>query len=332
MMNPAYRLLVLLAIAAAVACGTYPSAAARDQAPLSERAPAADVAGVVAPVPPDAADLTPAPELALAPAEQDDPAASEHPFADRALAVVRVLAEDIGSRPAGSEAERRAATYLAGELGAMGYTVDVPSFRYSGRTSSGTTQNVVAVNPAEDPSAPLVVIGAHYDSVPQGPGANDNGSGTATMVEVARELMRSPVPNVAVRYVAFGAEEVGLHGSAEYVRQLSQADRGRLKVAISVDMMAVGDRPAFGGSQPWVADAMARAASQGYRPADLSSELRRLSDHASFLDAGLPAVMFHWVDDPFYHTRMDVSPNVQWWSLELMGAIAIELTRLAALR
>jgi len=152
------------------------------------------------------------------------------------------------------------------------------------------------------------------------------------MVEIARELMRSPVPNVAVRYVAFGAEEVGLHGSAEYVHQLSQADRGRLKVAISVDMMAVGDRPAFGGSQPWVADAMARAASQGYRPADLSSELRRLSDHASFLDAGLPAVMFHWVDDPFYHTRMDVSPNVQWWSLELMGAIAIELTRLAALR
>ena len=97
-------------------------------------------------------------------------------------------------------------------------------------------------------------------------------------------------------------------------------------------MMAVGDDPAFAGSEPWVGDAMARAASQGYQPMNLSRQLRRLSDHASFLDADLPAIMFHWVDDPFYHTRLDISSNVQARSLDLMGAIAIELVRLAALR
>ena len=55
-----------------------------------------------------------------------------------------------------------------------------------------------------------------------------------------------------------------------------------------------------------------------------------MSDHASFLDAGLPAIMFHWVDDPYYHTALDISANVQPYSMDLMGAIAIGLVRVAA--
>jgi Zn-dependent M28 family amino/carboxypeptidase len=243
---------------------------------------------------------------------------------------VRVLAEDIGSRPAGSSAERQAAAYLADAFASMGYAVDVLRFDYSARAGSGSSQNVEARSLPEDPGTPLVIIGAHYDSVPAGPGANDNGSGSATIVEVARELAASPVPNVTVRYVAFGAEEIGLLGSAEYARKLSASDRQRLKVMMSLDMLAVGDQPAFGGSEPWLSEALARAASQGYRPVNGSNALRRMSDHGSFLDAGLPAIMFHWVDDPFYHTRFDVSENVQVPAMDLMGAIAIELVRVAA--
>jgi hypothetical protein len=268
----------------------------------------------------------------LIPARQEGSNAPEPPFGERALATVHALADEIGSRPAGTDAERQAASYLATQLETAGYAVDVEPFDYRVTAGSGTSQNVVAQSPAEDPTAPLVVIGAHYDSVPQGPGANDNGSGTATMIELARELAHSPVPNVAVRYVAFGAEEIGLLGSKDYVGRLSGDDRRRFRVAISIDMMAVGDHPAFGGSEPWVSDAMARAASQGYQPQNMSVSLSRLSDHASFIDAGLPAIMFHWVDDPFYHTNLDISPNVQPWSLDLMGGIAIELVRLAALR
>jgi len=256
---------------------------------------------------------------------------AEPSLSERAMEVVHALADDIGSRPAGTEAERRAASYLAEGFAALGYTVEVVPFRYSSaRGGSGTSQNVVATGPAEDPRLPLVVIGGHYDSVPMGPGANDNASGTGTTLAVARELARYPITGVAVRYVAFGAEEVGLFGSKDYVDKLSRADRDRLQVAISIDMMAVGQQPAFGGSEPWVSESMARAASQGYRPMNLSGFLRRMSDHASFLDAGLPAIMFHWVEDPFYHTALDVSANVQPASLELMGAIAIELVRVAA--
>ncbi|MEA2638760.1 MAG: hypothetical protein QOF51_154 [Chloroflexota bacterium] len=276
------------------------------------------------------------PQRALAPVQvaasvqtsaQENQPADPAPFAERALAVDRMLAETIGIRPAGSDAERRAAAYLSDELSGMGYAVDVAPFPFSARGNSGTSQNVVAMRPDEDPTRPLVIVGAHYDSVPQGPGANDNGSGTSTMIEVARELSWNPVPGVDVRYVAFGAEEIGLLGSADYVRRLSATDRDRLKVMMSLDMLSVGDNPAFAGTEPWVSLAMTYAASQGYEPLDLTRPLRGLSDHASFINAGLPAVMFYWSDDPEYHTIFDVWQRVQPWSMDLMGSIAIQLVR-----
>ena len=252
------------------------------------------------------------------------------PLGDRAMEIVHALADAIGSRPAGTAAERTAASFLADQYQAMGYGVDVVPFSFSTRAGSGTSQNVIAYDPNEDQNVPLVIIGGHYDTVPAGPGANDNGSGTATTLEVARQLATSPVPGVAVRYVAFGAEEIGLLGSQNYVSRMTASDRARTKVAMSIDMMAVGAQPAFGGSDPWLSEALARAASQGWQPQELSTYLRRMSDHASFLDAGIPAIMFHWVDDPYYHTALDISANVQPYSMELMGAIAIELVRVAA--
>lgn len=303
--------------------------------PLSLGLVALVLAGITAMAPaslPAPVRLAPGVGVAAMPAPLASGMAAEASLGERALEVVRALADDIGSRPAGSPAEERAAGYLADLFTGMGYAVEIVPFSFSARSGSGTSRNVVARHPSEDPNAPLVIIGGHYDTVPMGPGANDNASGTAVVVEVARELARSPIRNVAVRYVAFGAEEIGLLGSKDYVGKLSATDRGRLALMMSIDMIAVGDRPVFGGTEFWVREAMARAASQGHNPMNHTGSLRRMSDHASFLDAGLPGVMFHWFDDPFYHTALDVSANVQWESLELMGAIAIDLVRLAATR
>jgi hypothetical protein len=253
---------------------------------------------------------------------------TERSIGERAMDTVLVLADEIGSRPAGSENERRAAAYLAGEYRALGYQVQVTPFSTS--SGRGESQNVEVRSPNEDPNARLVIIGAHYDSVPMGPGANDNGSGTATILEVARELAATPIPGVAVRYISFGAEEVGLVGSRAYVNAMSTHDRQRVAVMMSVDMMAVGEQPAFGGSSDWVLQAMARAESQGYRPINQSDRLRRMSDHAPFIEAGMPGLMFHWVDDPFYHTALDIPANVQTAAMDLMGSIVIELVRVAA--
>ena len=103
------------------------------------------------------------------------------PLGDRAMEIVHALADAIGSRPAGTAAERTAASFLADQYQAMGYGVDVVPFSFSTRAGSGTSQNVIAYDPNEDPNVPLVIIGGHYDTVPAGPGANDNGSGTAAL-------------------------------------------------------------------------------------------------------------------------------------------------------
>ncbi len=256
--------------------------------------------------------------------------AADRSLGERAMDTVHMLADEIGSRPAGSANERRAADYLAGEYRALDYAVNVIPFPFNVSSGRGDSQNVEARSPNEDPNARLVIIGGHYDTVPAGPGANDNGSGTATILEVARELAAHPVSGVAVRYIAFGAEEPGLLGSKAYVNSMSESERRRTVLMMSIDMMAVGDQPAFGGTPEWVFEALARAESQGFRPINQSDRLRRMSDHASFIDAGMPAMMFHWVDDPFYHTALDVSANVRPDAMDLMGAIAIELVRVAA--
>jgi Zn-dependent M28 family amino/carboxypeptidase len=244
--------------------------------------------------------------------------------------MVGFIVDEFGSRPAGTQVELQTARFLAEQYRAMGYAVEITPFAFSGRTGSGTSQNVIAWHPNEDPEAPLIILGGHYDTVPAGPGANDNGSGTATVLEVARELSARPIDRVAIWYVAFGAEELGLFGSRNLVDTLSSRDRGRLRLMVSIDMMAVGEQPAFHGSDPWVSEAMARAWSQGYEPVRLPASFRRLSDHGPFLEAGLPAIMFHWVEDFCWHQSCDVAERVQYEALELMGAIAIDLVRLVA--
>jgi Zn-dependent M28 family amino/carboxypeptidase len=283
---------------------------------------------------------TPAPAASISPVQSQlghngaaltlAEATADRSLGERAMDTVRVLADDIGSRPAGSANEQRAADYLAGEYRALGYEVSVTPFPFSVSSGRGESRNVEARSPNEDPNARLVILGGHYDTVPAGPGANDNGSGTATILEVARELAADPVPGVAVRYIAFGAEEIGLLGSKAYVNSMSENDRRRTALMMSIDMMAVGDQPAFGGTPEWVFQALARAESQGFRPINQSDRLRRMSDHASFIDAGMPGIMFHWLDDPFYHTALDISANVRPDAMDLMGAIAIDLVRVAA--
>ena len=99
---------------------------------------------------------------------------------------------------------------------------------------------------------------------------------------------------------------------------------------MSLDMLAVGDQPQFAGVDPWLSEAMARAASQGYSPRDATAELRGLSDHQSFADAGIPTLLLHAEEDNAYHTARDVIERVQPEYMDLMGNIAIGLIRVAS--
>ena len=84
-------------------------------------------------------------------------------------------------------------------------------------------------------SGPVAMAGAHLDSVPGGPGINDNGSGVATLLEVARTF--GPRPPGRVRLAFWGAEEEGLIGSRRYVRELSDAQRDEIDAYLNLDMV-----------------------------------------------------------------------------------------------
>ncbi|RVX46928.1 aminopeptidase Y [Nonomuraea polychroma] len=100
----------------------------------------------------------------------------------------------------------------------------------------GTNENVIAESRFGDPRN-VVMVGAHLDSVTEGPGINDNGSGTAAILEVAEEMARYPVKN-KVRFAFWAAEEIGLLGSDQYVASLSQAERDRIRLYLNFDMVA----------------------------------------------------------------------------------------------
>ncbi len=98
-----------------------------------------------------------------------------------------------------------------------------------------TTKNVFAETEGGDPDN-VVMVGAHLDSVAAGPGINDNGSGSAAILETAVQMAKVK-PRNTVRFAWWSAEESGLIGSTRYVDSLSQAERDRIALYLNFDMV-----------------------------------------------------------------------------------------------
>ena len=98
-----------------------------------------------------------------------------------------------------------------------------------------SSENVIAELPGVNDDN-VVMAGAHLDSVPEGPGINDNGSGSAALLEVAHNLSNSK-PQNTLRFAWWGAEEVGLLGSTAWVGQQSDAERERIALYMNFDMV-----------------------------------------------------------------------------------------------
>jgi Zn-dependent M28 family amino/carboxypeptidase len=151
---------------------------------------------------------------------------------------------------------------------------------------------VVAELPGIDRSR-VVIVGAHLDSSMDGPGIDDNGTGIAAVLGLARALHGS-TPPVTIRFAFWAAEESGLHGSTHYVNGLGSRDGERVVAYLNVDM--IGSPNGF----PIVYDdAHAAAGSDRIRDlfgADLSAahvewkpmDLFGSADHAPFAQAGIP--------------------------------------------
>jgi aminopeptidase YwaD len=126
-------------------------------------------------------------------------------------------------------------------------------------SDQSTGANVVATKPG---GPQTVVVGAHMDSVAAGPGANDNGSGTSVVLELARVMANRQTP-LTLKFVDFDAEEIGLIGSSYYVSQLSDAERQSIVGMVNLDMVGVGNESKVGGTESLQRLARASAARTG---------------------------------------------------------------------
>jgi aminopeptidase YwaD len=200
------------------------------------------------------------------------------------------------------------------------------SVRLEVRTESGArdSQNVVARPPDGECR---VVAGGHYDSVPAGPGANDNASGSATVVEMARVMAADGQFDDAC-FVLFGSEEIGLLGSARFVAALTTAESETLEGMLNFDMVGVGTRWLLTGSPSLTDVAATEADERGLNHTVDNSTTGSGSDHASFINAGTPAVFLHSffshiADDPSYHTAGDQAANVRPTRMGEIGALGL---------
>ncbi len=139
-----------------------------------------------------------------------------------------------GNRRAGSAGYTASVAYVKSKLQAAGYTVTEQTCT----TCTYPASNLIAEWP-QGPADQVVMFGAHLDSVSAGPGINDNGSGSATLLENALVLAsQNPAMTKRVRFAWWNGEEQGLQGSKHYVNQLSATQKSYIKAYYNFDMVA----------------------------------------------------------------------------------------------
>src|SRR5690606_30283330 len=171
------------------------------------------------------------------------------------------------------------------KLDAAGYTTRLQQFTASGRTG----YNLIADWPGGDPDR-VVMAGAHLDGVSSGPGINDNGSGSAAVLETALAVARAAHrPAAHLRFAWWGAEELGIVGSRYYVNQLSLTDRSRIDGYLNFDMIGSPNPGYFVYDDDPAIEKTIKAYFAGIGvPTEIETEGDGRSDHASFKNAGIP--------------------------------------------
>ena len=163
------------------------------------------------------------------------------------------------------------------------------------------TSNVLADSPGGDPDK-VIVVGAHLDSVVEGPGINDNGSGSSTILEIAVQMSKLKInPRQKVRFAFWGAEESGLLGSEHYVDSLSDANLARIYANLNFDMVGSpnyvrfvydgdgSDTPLAGPPGSGQIEELFTKYFAGQGLASEPTEFNGRSDYGPFIETGIPA-------------------------------------------
>jgi len=303
---------------------------------------------------PPAPRVPPAPVEARGGAEGEERADAPETEVDRArlFATVRSLPT---KRAAWGDAEhkaglRQAETLLLDQLTALGVACRLDPLDFLGGDRDDKPWNNIVIDlPGRTLPGEVLVIAAHFDAVPNSPGAEDNGTGVAAIVEMARVLRERPMHRT-VRLILFNLEEAGLVGSRAYVgRNIDDWNAGKETIVgmVSMDMIGyytdepssqrspippskvfkpptVGDFLAMGGILPhrWFSQAFNSAMNEAeprlktfvldFLPIAPPDLLR--SDHAPFLAAGIPGVIVSTTAEmryPHYHKATDTVEKIE---------------------
>ncbi|MGX1031927.1 M28 family peptidase [Streptomyces sp. SAI-097] len=240
-----------------------------------------------------------------------------------------IAAQNGGNRRATGSGYDASLAYVKGRLQAAGYTVTEQTC--TSGCSAGAGNNLIAEWPKGDANS-VYLYGAHLDGVSAGPGINDNGSGSAALLQTALTLAeQNPTMKNRVRFAWWTDEEQGLNGSDFYARTLSSTDRARIKAYYNFDMVASVNGGYFINNLTSSASAPMREywTSLGLAPQE-NVEGQGRSDDYSFQQVGIPTSGYatgasaikssseaaKWGGtagrsyDPCYHSACDTTSNV----------------------
>jgi Iap family predicted aminopeptidase len=261
------------------------------------------------------------------------------------MGAVRHLAGEIGPRPGTSRAYHRAADWVEARLTELGWTVERQEFEApAGFSVAGPTEglpveagrsvNVIATRGDVVAGEPWLAVGAHLDTVPTSPGAEDNGSGIGALLAVA-EAVAGRRTRLPVVLIAFGAEEPRgegdahhHYGSRAYVASLTPAERRPLRGMVSMDRVGVGDVvPVSSVAEPDPLRAELLDAAERAGVPTLAATGQKSSDHWSFVREGMPGVRLGSTPYAGYHSPQDLPSGVDPAQLERVARLVVSWLR-----
>ncbi|HWO67996.1 MAG TPA: M28 family metallopeptidase [Umezawaea sp.] len=200
-----------------------------------------------------------------------------------------IATSNSGNRAHGRPGYRASIDFVKAKLDAVGFQTSLQQF-----TSSGATGwNLIADWPGGDPQD-VLMLGGHLDSVTAGPGINDNGTGSAGILEVALTVARERFqPQKHLRFGWWGAEELGLVGSTFYVNSLAAAEKAKIKAYLNFDMTGSPNPGYFvysASGQPTGSLEVQQVLESHFTAIGVPTELTQVggrSDHAAFARAGI---------------------------------------------
>ncbi|MEA3408383.1 MAG: M28 family peptidase [Chloroflexota bacterium] len=248
----------------------------------------------------------------------------------RALKDVKTLC-NLGPRPVGSKAHQQASRYIAETLEQNGWDVEVQEFAYQGET----LRNVIG----KRGEGPLILLGTHFDTRPLADkdpadrsqpvmGANDGGSGTAVVLELARALDTPATDHVELWLAFFDGQDRGDIGGWPWsvgARHTARNLDRKPEYVLIIDMVGDDDQRIYyeWSSALWLQEKVWEIAAElGYQDHFIPQHQHHvIHDHTPFLTAGIPAAIMIDLDYPYWHTGHDTVDKISVDSLQRVGDV-----------